>query len=178
MTKQSKNGPVDRPLLASTERSPGERSEAGRSAVDANNGRAADPDGDETQSNETLERPRRRSFTADYKQRILNEADAAAGHLGAIGALLRREGLYSSHLAKWRSDRATGGVSALGPKRRGPAPQQATADRKLVAKLERENARLQRRLKQAEIIIEFQKKLNDLLGIPVGSPPDLDENSR
>ena len=86
--------------------------------------------------------------------------------------------LYSSHLTKWRSDRASGGVAALGPKRRGPAPQKATADRKLVAKLERENARLQHRLKQAEIIIEFQKKLNDLLGIPVGSPPEIDENSR
>lgn len=176
MTKQTKNGSKDRPVLASTERSPGERSETGRSAVDANTGRVAD--GDVDQFNETLERPRRRSFTADYKQRILNEADAAAGHAGAIGALLRREGLYSSHLAKWRSDRSNGGVTALSPKRRGPAPQKASADRKLVAKLERENARLQHRLKQAEIIIEFQKKLNDLLGIPVGSPPELDDNSR
>lgn len=176
MTKQSKNGSEDRPVLASTERSPGERSESGRSAVDANTGRVAE--GDVAQLNETLERPRRRSFTADYKARILREADAAAGNPGAIGALLRREGLYSSHLTKWRSDRASGGVAALGPKRRGPAPQKATADRKLVAKLKRENARLQHRLKQAEIIIEFQKKLNDLLGIPVGSPPEIDENSR
>lgn len=175
MTKQSKNGSEDRPVLASTERSPGERSETGRSGVDANTGRVAE---EGAQSNETLERPRRRSFTADYKDRILREADAAAGHPGAIGALLRCEGLYSSHLTKWRSDRASGGVAALGPKRRGPAPQKATADRKLVAKLERENARLQHRLKQAEIIIEFQKKLNDLLGIPVGSPPELDDNSR
>ena len=176
MAKQSKNGSEDRPVLASTERSPGERSESGRSAVDANTGRVAKVD--VAQPNETLERPRRRSFTADYKARILREADAVAGQPGAIGALLRREGLYSSHLANWRSDRASGGVAALGPKRRGPAPQRATADRKLVAKLERENARLQHRLKQAEIIIEFQKKLNDLLGIPVGSPPELDENSR
>ncbi len=176
MTRQSKNGSEERPVLASTERSPGERSEAGRSGVDANTGQAGERD--VGQSNETLERPRRRSFTADYKQRILREADAAEGQPGAIGALLRREGLYSSHLAKWRSDRAKGGVTALAPKRRGPAPQQATADRKLVAKLERENARLQHRLKQAEIIIEFQKKLNDLLGIPLGSPPELDDNSR
>jgi transposase len=175
MTKQSKNG-SQRPVSASTERSPGERSEAERSGVDADTGRGAE--GRAAQSNETLERPRRRSFTADYKLRILREADAAAGHAGAIGALLRREGLYSSHLTKWRSDRANGDAAALGPKRRGPAPQRATADRKLVAKLERENARLQHRLKQAEIIIEFQKKLNDLLGIPVGSPPELDENSR
>lgn len=176
MTKKSKNASEDRRVLASTERSPGERSEAGRSAVDANTRRVAE--GDVTETNETLERPRRRSFTADYKDRILREADAAAGHPGAIGALLRREGLYSSHLTKWRNDRASGGVAALHPKRRGPAPQKATADRKLVAKLERENARLQHRLKQAEIIIEFQKKLNDLLGIPVSLPPELDENSR
>jgi len=105
MIKQSKNGSEDRPVLASAERSPGERSEAGRSGVDANTGRVAE--GDVTHTNETLERPRRRSFTADYKQRILREADAAAGHPGAIGALLRREGLYSSHLTTWRSDRAS-----------------------------------------------------------------------
>ena len=175
MTKQSKNGSKDRPVLATTERSPGERSETGRSAVGANTGRVAEGD---AAPNETLERPQRRSFTAEYKQRILDEADALAGQPGAIGALLRREGLYSSHLGKWRSNRARGGVAALGPKRRGPVPQKATTDRNLVAKLERENARLQHRLKQAEIIIEFQKKLNDLLGIQVGSPPDLDENSR
>jgi len=172
MTKQSKNA-EDRPLLASAERSPGERSETGRSGVDANNGRAET--GDASRSNETLEKPQRRSFTANYKQRILKEADAAAAQPGAIGALLRREGLYSSHLAKWRSDRASEGSKALSPKRRGPAPQKPAA-KKEMAKLERENARLKHRLKQAEIIIEFQKKLNDLLGIPVGSPPELDEN--
>ena len=160
--------PEDRPVLASTERSPGERSETGRSGVDANTGRAAA--GEVARSNETLERPRRRSFTADYKQRILGEADAAAGHPGAIGALLRREGLYSSHLAKWRSDRTSGSTGGLGPKRRGPAPRKATADRNLVARLERENARLLHRLKQAEIIIEVQKKVSELLGIPLKSP--------
>lgn len=176
MIKQSKNRAEDRPVLGSTERSPGERSEAGRSGVDPNAGRVAGVD--KAQGNETLERPRRRSFTADYKARILSEADAAAGQPGAIGALLRREGLYSSHLTKWRSDRANGGVAALGPKRRGPVAQKATANRQLVAKLERENARLKHRLKQAETIIEFQKKLNDLLGIPVGSPPEIDEDSR
>jgi transposase-like protein len=175
MTKQSKNASEDRPVLAPTERSPDERSEAGRSAVGANTGRVAEGD---AAPNETLERPRRRSFSADYKQRILEEADAAAGQPGAIGALLRREGLYSSHLGKWRSERAKGGLAALGSRRRGPAPQKANSDRKLVAKLERENAKLQQRLKHAEIIIEFQKKLNELLGVQVGTPPDLDENSR
>ena len=176
MTKKSKNASEDRPVLASTERSPGERSETGRSAVDANTGRGAA--GHAADANETLERPRRRVFTAEYKARILREADALAGEPGAIGDLLRREGLYSSHLGKWRSIRAKGGEQALDPKRRGPAPARAADDRKQVAKLERENARLQHRLRQAEIIIEFQKQLNDLLGIPIGSPPGLDENSR
>lgn len=173
MTKQSKNA-EDRPLLASAKRSPDERSETGRSGVDANNGRAET--GDASPPNETFEKPQRRSFTAGYKRRILKEADAAAGQPGAIGALLRREGLYSSHLAKWRSDRASEGSKGLSPKRRGPAPQKPAANKKEMAKLGRENARLKHRLKQAEIIIEFQKKLNDLLGIPVSSPPDLDEN--
>ena len=175
MTKQSKNSSEGRPLMGPTERSPGERSETGRSAVGAINGQGADGD---AAPNETLERPRRRSFTADYKQRILEEADAVADQPGALGALLRREGLYSSHLGTWRRERAKGGLAALGPRRRGPEPQKANSDRKLVAKLERENARLQHRLKQAEIIISFQKKLNDLLGIQMGTPPDLDENSR
>jgi hypothetical protein len=173
MTKQSKNA-EDRPLLASAERSPGERSETGRSGADANNGRV--DTGDAARSNETLEKPQRRSFTAAYKKKILKEADAAAAQPGAIGALLRREGLYSSHLAKWRRDRASEGSSGLSPKRRGPAPQKLTANKNQVAKLERENTRLKHRLKQAGIIIEFQKKLNDLLGIPVGSPPELDES--
>jgi transposase len=173
MTKQSKNA-EDRPLLASAERNPGERSETGRSGADANNGRV--DTGDAARSNETLEKPQRRSFTAAYKKKILKEADAAAAQPGAIGALLRREGLYSSHLAKWRRDRASEGSSGLSPKRRGPAPQKLTANKNQVAKLERENTRLKHRLKQAGIIIEFQKKLNDLLGIPVGSPPELDES--
>ena len=160
--------------MASAERSPGERSETGRSGADANNGRV--DTGDAARSNETLEKPQRRSFTAAYKKKILKEADAAAAQPGAIGALLRREGLYSSHLAKWRRDRASEGSSGLSPKRRGPAPQKLTANKNQVAKLERENTRLKHRLKQAGIIIEFQKKLNDLLGIPVGSPPELDES--
>jgi transposase-like protein len=175
MTKQSKTATKDRPVLGSTERSPGERSETGRSGGDPNTGRAAEEVA--ARSNETLERPRRRTFTADYKRRILAEADAVAGEPGAIGALLRREGLYASHLGKWRSDRKRGGLAGLNAKRRGPAPQKATADRNRLARLERENARLQHRLKQAEIIIEFQKKLHDLLGIPLSSPPESEGSS-
>ena len=177
MTKQSKKpSAADRPVLGSTERSASERSELARSGEDPNTGRAATGVG--PGANETLERPHHRTFTAEYKLRILAEADALAGQPGAIGALLRREGLYSSHLGKWRNSRRSGGLAGLAPKPRGPAPQQATVDRNRLARLERENARLQHRLKQAEIIIEFQKKLHDLLGIPLSSPPDHDENLR
>ena len=175
MTKQLKTVTTDRPGLGSPERSPDERSETGRSGGDPSPGRAAV--GVVAGSNETLQRPRRRTFTIDYKQRILAEADAGAGEPGAIGALLRREGLYSSHLGKWRSDRKRGGLAGLNAKRRGPAPRKGTADRNRLAQLERENARLQHRLKQAEIIIEFQKKLHDLLGIPLSSPPGSEESS-
>lgn len=176
MLKQSKTAATDRPVSGSTERSPVERSENGRSGVDPDTGRRAE--GEPAPSNETLERPRRRSFTADYKQRILIEADAAAGVPGAIGALLRREGLYSSHLGKWREERAAGQLAGLSPKRRGPARRGDKAEKKRVAQLEREIERLRHRLKQAETIIEFQKKLHELLGTPLGSPPEHDENSR
>jgi transposase-like protein len=176
MSKQSKTAATDRPELGSTERSPVERSETGRSGGNPNSGPRAE--GDAAQSNETLERPRRRSFTAEYKQRILIEVDAAAGVPGGIGAVLRREGLYSSHLGKWRAERASGGLAGLSPKRRGPAPHGNKAERKRMAQLERENERLRHRLKQAETIIEFQKKLHELLGTPLGSPPELEENSR
>jgi transposase len=174
MTKQSNTAAMDRPGSGSAERSPVERSEAGRSGVDPDPGRRAEGGA----SNETLERPRRRSFTAEYKQRILREADAAAGVPGAIGALLRREGLYSSHLGKWREERAAGQLAGLSPKRRGPARQGRGEDKKRLAQLERENERLRHRLRQAETIIEFQKKLHELLGTTPESPPGHDENSR
>jgi transposase-like protein len=87
---------------------------------------------------------------------------------GGIGSLLRREGLYSSHLATWRQARASG---SLGPKKRGPKPLAGRADRRRVEELEREIERLQHRLKQAETIIEFQKKLHDLLSSPPAAPP-------
>jgi transposase-like protein len=108
----------------------------------------------------------RRRFTADYKLRILDEADACTTS-GAIGALLRREGLYSSHLTTWRQQRQQGALAALAAKRRGrPAAMPAPWARR-VAELERENARLERRLKQAETIIAAQKKLSEILGAPL-----------
>ncbi len=169
MTKHAKTAAEDRPLVVSTLRSPDERSEPGRSSVETTNGRA--PRGVAV-TNETFERPRRRSFTAEYKLRVLQEADAASAP-GAIGELLRREGLYSSHLATWRRERDAGALAALA-KRRGPEPRRLAAEKKRVAQLERENERLRHRLKQAEAIIELQKKLHDLLGIEPASPQGIE----
>ena len=106
---------------------------------------------------EVLERPVRRTFTAEYKRAILREADACTKP-GEIGALLRREGLYSSHLSKWRRQRERGELEALAPKKRGRKPKAKNPLARKVAELERENAKLRGRLQQAEAIIEIQKK--------------------
>jgi transposase-like protein len=114
---------------------------------------------------------KRRQFSAEYRLRILKEADACKGP-GEIGALLRREGLYSSNLVNWRKQREAGALSSMQSVRRGRKPK--AEDPRLKAK-DREIARLQQRLKQAEAIIEVQKKVAALLGIPLKSQPD-DEN--
>ena len=106
----------------------------------------------------------RRRFTAAEKLRILEEADACT-QPGEIGALVRREGIYSSYLSRWREARDRGQLSSLGAKRRGPKPMTDAALAKENARLRRENVRLQRRLEQAETIIEVQKKLSQLLGL-------------
>ena len=120
---------------------------------------------------EVPERARRRRFTAEYKLRILREADACKRD-GDLGALLRREGLYSSHLTTWRRQRDETAKAGLKARKRGP---KAKAVDPRVKRLERENARLRRRLEEAETIIDFQKKLSKLLGIPLKSP-DSDGN--
>jgi len=117
-----------------------------------------------------LEKPVRRRFTAEYKLRILREADRST-EAGQLGAVLRREGLYSSHLTAWRKQRNTGTLAGLEPKRRG---RKTAPDAPLVAeneRLQRDNQRLAARLRQAETIIEVQKKLSEILGIPL-PPPD------
>jgi len=172
MTKHAKTAAKERPLGGSTLLSPGERSEPGRSSVETTNGRA--PRGVAV-TNETLERPRRRTFTAEYKLGVLQEADVASAP-GAIGELLRREGLYSSHLVTWRRERDAGALASLS-KRRGPQPRRLAAEKKRVAQLERENERLRHRLRQAEAIIELQKKLHDLLGIEPGSPQGIETSA-
>jgi transposase-like protein len=115
-----------------------------------------------------LEKPVRRRFTAEYKLRILQEADRCI-ESGQLGALLRREGLYSSLLSTWRQQRDKGTLAGLTPKRRG---RKANPDAPLIAenqRLTRETQRLVAKLRQAETIIDIQKKLSEMLGIPL--PP-------
>ena len=111
---------------------------------------------------ERLERARRRQFTVGYKLRILTEADAART-TGEIGALLRREGLYSSHLAAWRRQREEGILNALTPRRRGRPT--SSPEQREVTRLRQENEWLEQRLAAAEAVIEIQKKVSLLLGL-------------
>jgi len=115
---------------------------------------------------EISDRPRRRTFTAAEKVRILKEADQAAG-TGAIGALLRRHGLYSSALTEWRRQRDAGTLGALTPARRGPKRRPTNPLSAELAGARHDIAQLRHRLQRAEAIIEVQKKLADLLGIPL-----------
>ena len=112
---------------------------------------------------EVIESPPRRQFTAEYKERIVREAEACKKP-GQVGALLRREGLYSSQLAAWRKKYKRGARKALKDKKRGP---KSTKDPLKVEceKLRKENERLKKRLTQAESIIEIQKKVSAILGI-------------
>ncbi len=113
---------------------------------------------------EVPEKAKRRRFEAAYKLRILEEADRAADP-GAVGGLLRREGLYSSHLASWRRQRDEGSLAGLAPKRRGRKAKRRDPLAKENEKLRRENQRLGERLRQAETIIDVQKKVSEMLGI-------------
>lgn len=112
---------------------------------------------------EILERPHRRRFTAEYKLRILAEADRA--ERGEIGALLRREGLYSSLLTQWRRQRDEGSLSALEPKKRGRKPEPGRKEKERVEQLERKVARLERELGQPHQIIDIQKEISEVLGV-------------
>ena len=107
--------------------------------------------------------PRRR-FTAAFKLRVLQQDDHCT-QPGEIGALLRREGLYSSHLATWRRQRADGLFMSLAPKRRGRKKKPADPSAAKIAQLEKENQRLKQQLRRAEIIIDAQKKISEILGI-------------
>jgi transposase-like protein len=123
---------------------------------------------------EVVEKTLRRRFTAAYKLRILKEVDALSDS-GQIGALLRREGLYSSHLTTWRRQREAGTIQALQPKKRGRRGRRRDPVIQENEQLRCENDRLARRLQKAETIIEIQKKISELLGIPL-SPPEPGED--
>lgn len=118
---------------------------------------------------EVPERASRRRFTAEYKLQVLRQADRCT-EVGEIGALLRREGLYSSHLTTWRRQREQGALVALAPKKRGRPAVPVSPLARRVAELERDKARLERRLQQAEAIIEAQKKLSEILGLSAPRP--------
>ncbi len=116
---------------------------------------------------EVVAKAQRRSFTAEYTARILREADACAG-TGQIGALLRREGLYSSHLTEWRKLRAHGAREALAAKRRGRKGMRDARERE-IAKLSRKNARLRRKAGAGRGGDRRSKKLSEILEIPLSA---------
>jgi transposase-like protein len=124
---------------------------------------------------EVPERATRRRFSAEHKLRVLEEADRCT-ELGETGTLLRREGLYSSILSDWRRQRREGVLDGLAPRKRGRKPDPDCANLDRVAELERELARLRKRLVHAEKIIEVQKKLSEVLGIPL-DPPRSEESA-
>ena len=114
---------------------------------------------------EVVAKPRRRTYTAEYKRRILKEADACTAP-GAIGALLRREGLYSSLLVAWRRARGRGELAALTPKKRGRTPAPIDARDRKITELERQLAAMTGRAERAEALVDAQKNLAALLGRP------------
>ena len=126
-------------------------------AVERNGRVALDP--------EVTEKAQRRRFTAEYKLKILKLADACERGTGELGELLRKEGLYGSHIITWRRQRDEGSLAGLAPKKRGRKPKRRDAVTAEVERLRRENERLQHRLMQAEAIIDVQKKLSIALGI-------------
>lgn len=119
---------------------------------------------------EVVPQAKRRTFSAAYKLRILEEADRCQER-GQIGALLRRESLYYSHLGKWRRQREVGNLQALAPKKRGSRAKQDARDTEIAA-LRRENEHLQKKLEQAELIIAAQKKLAQVLEQTLGANED------
>jgi transposase-like protein len=119
---------------------------------------------------EVVAKPQRRRFTAEYKRRIVREADRCT-QAGEIGALLRREGLYSSHLVTWRAARDRGELEGLSAKKRGPKVTPADPREQRLAELERAEARWRKRAERAEALVEVQKKVAALLGAPCESEP-------
>jgi transposase len=157
--------------LAALERREDERSEPSRSGGAANSRRAAATPAPDP---EVVAKARRRKFTAKYKLAILEEADRAADP-GAIGALLRREGLYSSHLVDWRRLRQAGALGALSKKRGRKPTRNPLAEEN--CRLNAELVKVKKKLQQAEIIIDVQKKVSALLGIALPAAGQEEGNS-
>jgi len=151
-------------VLPSVGRREPERSESDRSATDGKTAAALKPHPDP----EVVAQAKRRRFTAEYKQRILAEADQAKG-TGGVGALLRREGLYSSLLTDWRRERDAAVLHALTPQKRGPKSKRDPLAEEN-EQLRRQTQRLTEQLRKAEIIIDVQKKVAALLGRPILTP--------
>ncbi len=125
---------------------------------------------------EVPEKPRRRRFTAEYKLRIVTDADACS-EPGEVGALLRREGLYSSHLSTWRQQRDQGQLQALSPKKRGRRSKKNDPLATELAQVRREKAAVEQKLKQVELIIPIPKKVSEMLGIPLTNLKDDESDS-
>ncbi len=142
------------------QRSAGERSEPEQSGAQKNEAGSVRP------NPEVPDRPTRRRFPAAYKLKIVQEADRC-DKSGQICALLRREGLYSSQLTAWRKLRDKGALHGLSSKKRGPKPPPRNPHEKEMKQMQREISYLQKKLAKAEAIIDFQKKVHDLLGIPL-----------
>jgi transposase len=119
---------------------------------------------------QVVAKPRRRTYPAEYKRRILKEADACTAP-GAIGALLRHEGLYSSLLVEWRRARGRGELAALTPKKRGRKPTPVDSRDRKITELERQLAQMTGRAERAEALVDAQKKLAALLGRPEAIAP-------
>ena len=152
-------------LPTAAKRREAERSEADRSAA-VGKTVASEPPTPPRPDPEMVANAKRRTFNAEYKLGILAEADAATAQPGAIGALLRRESLYSSHLATWRRERQTGMLKGLTPHKRGPKSKRNPQEEEN-QKLRRDNQRLTEQLRKAEIVIDVQKKVGALLGWPL-----------
>ena len=159
-------------VLPAAERREAERSEGDRSAA-VGKTVAPEPPAPSRPDPEVVADAKRRTFTAEYKQRILAEADAAVTQSGSMGALLRREGLYSSHLVTWRRERQAGVLKGLTPHKRGPKSKRNPQEEE-IQKLRRENQRLTEELRKAEIVIDVQKKVGALLGwsLPQADPEE------
>ncbi len=149
-------------VLPSVGRREPERSESERSSTD---GKTAGTPKSPHANPEVVAQAKRRRFSADYKQRILAEADQAKGS-GGIAALLRREGLYSSLLTTWRRERKAAALQALAPRKRGPKSKRDPVAEEN-QQLSLQNQRLTEELRKVEIVIDVQKKVAALLGRPI-----------